>query len=492
MTEWPGRLACLGVRCPASRRRHQHTQRAHRRACRTTAPSAPRRRQVMNPLHALPASASATARRTRVRWLVLAVLFAVTTINYADRAAIAIAGPSLARALHLSHVQMGFIFSAFGWSYVIAQLPGGWLLDRFGSRIVYAFSIFFWSLFTLLQGGIGFFGGAAAFALLFGLRFLVGAAEAPSFPANSRIVSAWFPAPERGTASAIFNAAQYAATVVFAPLMGWLVHAFGWQSVFVVMGVLGFAFVLVWNRTMYDPKDHPTINRAELDYLAEGGALVNIDQSTGGRDGGPSLRHVKALLRNRMLVGVYVAQYCINALTYFFITWFPVYLVQARGMSILNAGLVASIPAVCGFLGGILGGVVSDALLRQGRSLSVARKVPIVIGMLLSMSMIVCNYTDSHVIVVVFMALSFFGKGLGALGWAVNADTAPRQIAGLSGALLNTCGNLSSITTPIAIGYIVDRSGSFNGALVYVVAHALVAVICYLFVVGEIRRVELQ
>lgn len=110
-------------------------------------------------------------------------------------------------------------------------------------------------------------------------------------------------------------------------------------------------------------------------------------------------------------------------------------------------------------------------------SLSVARKMPIVIGMLLSMSMIVCNYTESHVLVVLFMALSFFGKGLGALGWAVNADTAPRQIAGLSGALLNTCGNLSSITTPIAIGYIV--------------AHALVAAICYVFVVGEIRRVEL-
>jgi ACS family glucarate transporter-like MFS transporter len=90
-------------------------------------------------------------------------------------------------------MQMGFIFSAFGWSYVIAQLPGGWLLDRFGSRIVYAFSIFFWSLFTLL-GGIGFIGGAAAFGLLFALRFLVGAAEAPSFPANSRIVSTWFPA----------------------------------------------------------------------------------------------------------------------------------------------------------------------------------------------------------------------------------------------------------------------------------------------------------
>ena len=130
----------------------------------------------MNPLQALPASASATARRTRVRWLVLAVLFAVTTINYADRAAIAIAPEPRPRAapepradgLHLFRVRLVVRDRA---------MPGGWLLDRYGSRIVYAFSIFFWSLFTLLQGGIGF-GGAAAFALLFGLRFLVGAAEA--------------------------------------------------------------------------------------------------------------------------------------------------------------------------------------------------------------------------------------------------------------------------------------------------------------------------
>ena len=111
-----------------------------------------------------------------------------------------------------------------------------------------------------------------------------------------------------------------------------------------------------------------------------------------------------------MMLGIFLGQFCINAITYFFTTWFPVYLVQQRGMSILNAGIVASVPAVCGFLGGVLGGVWSDRLLKTGRSLTVARKTPIVVGMLLSMSMILRNYVDAQWLVVVIMALSFFGR----------------------------------------------------------------------------------
>ncbi|MCS3390719.1 MFS transporter [Burkholderia thailandensis] len=431
-------------------------------------------------------------RMSRVRFTILAMLFVVTTINYADRATISIAGSAMQKDLGIDAVSLGYIFSAFGWAYVIAQIPGGWLLDRFGSRRVYAASILTWSVFTLAQGAIGLFTGMAAIVAVFSLRFLVGIAEAPSFPANSRIVAAWFPANERGTACAIFNSAQYAATVIFAPLMAWLVHRFGWHEVFVVMGAIGIAAAFAWRAVVRDPKDHPRMNRAEIEYIENGGGLVNMDRAGVANAQGPDLGYIGQLLKNRMMMGVYVAQYCINALTYFFITWFPVYLVQARGMSILKAGFVASVPAVCGFLGGILGGIVSDALLRRGASLSVARKVPIVLGMLLSVSMVVCNYVDTQGIVVAVMALAFFGKGMGALGWAVNSDTAPKQIAGLSGALMNTFGNLSSITTPIAIGYIVNRTGSFNGALVYVGLHALVACVCYLFVVGEIKRVELK
>ncbi|MEA0983817.1 MFS transporter, partial [Salmonella enterica subsp. enterica serovar Enteritidis] len=125
----------------------------------------------------------------------------------------------------------------------------------------------------------------------------------------------------------------------------------------------------------------------------------------------------KQLLGSRMMIGVYIGEYCINSLTYFLITWFPVYLVQARGMSILKAGFVASVPAVCGFLGGVLGGIISDWLMRRTGPLNIARKTPIVLGMLLSMVMVFCNYWNLEWMIFGFMALDLFGIGNGPLGW---------------------------------------------------------------------------
>ncbi|MHC2464779.1 MFS transporter [Bradyrhizobium embrapense] len=434
------------------------------------------------------------ARRSRVRLLIVTMLFLVTTVNYADRATLSIAGPALSKELHLDPVAMGYVFSAFGWSYVIAQVPCGWLLDRYGSKWVYAISIIVWSIFTAMQGLVGFLSAGAAVLALFALRFLVGFAEAPSFPANARIVAAWFPGNERGTASAFFNSGQYFATVIFAPLMGWIAHDYGWRHVFYLMGGLGVVMGIAWIKTIYEPKDHPAINEAEFDYIKEGGALVDMDAAKTGKTqvGGPSWDHIRQLLANRMMLGVYIGQYCINTLTYFFLTWFPVYLVKERGLSILQAGFVATLPALCGFIGGVLGGVISDYLLRRTGSLTMARKIPIVGGMLLSMTIIACNYVDSQALVVGFMALAFFGKGIGALGWAVVSDTSPKEAGGVSGGLFNTFGNLSSITTPIIIGYILAATGSFNGALVFVGANALVAAIAYLFIVGEIKRVQLK
>jgi ACS family glucarate transporter-like MFS transporter len=128
----------------------------------------------------------------------------------------------------------------------------------------------------------------------------------------------------------------------------------------------------------------------------------------------------------------------------------------------------------------------------MGYSLTAARKIPIVTGMLLATSMVLCNYVSSESLVVAIMGLAFFGKGIGSLGWAVVSDTSPKQIAGLSGGLFNTFGNIAGITTPIVIGYIVAWTNSFNAALVFVAANALVAIVSYLVVVGEIKRVELQ
>lgn len=435
------------------------------------------------------------SKPTHVRYLILLMLFLVTTINYADRATIAIAGSSLQKDLGIDAVTLGYIFSAFGWAYVAGQIPGGWLLDRFGSKKIYALSIFTWSLFTLLQGYVGEFGVGSAVVVLFMLRFMVGLAEAPSFPGNARIVAAWFPTAERGTASAIFNSAQYFATVLFAPLMGWIVYKFGWQHVFVVMGAIGIVFSAIWMKVIYSPRQHPRINKEEFDHIANNGGMVDMDQDQGkgkGKSGGPKWDYIRQLLTNRMMLGIYLSQYCINGITYFFLTWFPVYLVQERGMTILKAGIIASLPAICGFIGGVLGGVISDYLLRKGHSLTFARKAPIIGGLLLSTSIVACNYVDIEWMVVGFMALAFFGKGVGALGWAVMSDASPKQIAGLSGGLFNTFGNIASITTPIVIGYIISSTGSFKWALVFVGANAVVAVFSYIFIVGEIKRVELK
>ncbi|MCR5879710.1 MFS transporter [Phenylobacterium sp. J367] len=440
---------------------------------------------------------TATAGRTargNVRFLILGLIFFITVINYADRAIISIAGPALSDELKLSPVTMGYIFSAFGWSYVIGQLPGGWILDRFGSKWVYAASITLWSTFTLLQGTVGFLTGGAAVALLFALRFAVGLAESPSFPANARIVAAWFPTNERGFASAVFNSAQYFSTVIFAPFMAWIVHEFGWRNVFWVMGAIGIAVALLWINMIHPPRRHPLMKQPEIDYLVEGGALVDMDEKKADdAKAGPSWGAIKQLLSTRMLIGVYVAQYCITAMTYFFLTWFPVYLVKERGLSILQAGFAATLPALCGFFGGILGGIISDGILRRTGSLTLARKIPIVGGMLLSTAIIGCNYVDAPAAVIGLMTLAFFGKGIGSLGWAVVADTSPKEIPGLNAGLFNTFGNVAGITTPIAIGYIVEASGgSFTGALAFVALNALVALVSYLFVVGEIRRVTLN
>ncbi|MFP3552153.1 MFS transporter [Paraburkholderia sp. SIMBA_049] len=434
------------------------------------------------------------AAPTRVRYVILLLIFAITTFNYADRATLSVTGSAMRAEFGFDAIRMGYIFSAFSWAYVLSQVPAGWLLDRFGARRVYAASIFLWSLFTLLQSTIGVLGsGAAAVTALFLLRFVMGAAEAPAFPANAKVVASWFPTKERGTASAIFNSAQYFAAVIFTPLMAWLTHAFGWHHVYIVMGLAGFLLALTWLKVMKNPANLPGVNRSELEHIEQGGGLIHGHQTAADLRGGHARWSVmRQLLTNRMLLGVYLAQFCINVLTYFFLTWFPIYLVQARGMTILQAGLVASLPAICGFLGGVLGGVLSDTMIRHGHSLTVARKVPIVGGMLLSACIIGCNYVDTDWLVVALMSLAFFGKGLGALGWAVVADTSPKEAIGLSGSIFNMFGNMAGIVTPIVIGYLVAQSGSFNGALAFVGVNALITIFSYLVIVRDIRRVELS
>ncbi|MGW0892504.1 MFS transporter [Saccharopolyspora sp. NPDC002578] len=444
--------------------------------------------------------AGSTARRPAVRiptrFLVLALIFVITVVNYADRSSLSITGSSLQADLGFSTVQLGYIFSAFSWAYVIAQLPGGMLLDLFGARRVYAFSLVLWTLVTLAVSFVGLITTPVlvAVTVIFVLRLLLGAFESPAFPANARVATAWFPTAERGRATAIFNSAQYFATALFAPIMGWITHEFGWRWVFVMLGVLGFALAALWLRWMDSPRNHPRVSPEEFEKIRSGGGIVDLDAPKGGgaapvQERAPlNAATFRQIFAARALWGVYLSQYAVNALTYFFITWFPVYLVQGRGLSLLEVGFVAALPAVCGFGGGLLGGFLSDGMLRRGYSLTAARKVPSVVGMLLATSIGLCNLTDSSVLIVALMTLAFFGKGIGALGWAITTDIAPPQASSFVAATMNAFGNAAGIVTPIVIGYTVQATGSFTVALWFVAAHGLLALVGFA-VMGPIKRI---
>jgi len=426
-------------------------------------------------------------------WILMLILF-LSVIAYADRSILSIAGGAIKEEFGLSPIQLGFILSAFSWAYVIGQIPGGLFLDRFGTRRVYGITLVLWSISTLAMGFVGEFstGLTSALVIMFSLRFALGLIEAPSFPANARVAIMWFPKAERGRASSLFASSQYFAVGIFSPLSGWLVSEFGWPWPFFVLGVIGIVAFFVWLWYMQEPRLHRNVSPQELNHIVAGGGLIDIDSAQQRKDKSRLSRATfRKLLTNRMLWCAYIGQYCTIALSYFFITWFPIYLVQARGMDILHAGFATIAPALFGFAGGISGGIISDYLIRKGWSVSWARKTPYIVGMLMAATLIAAAVANSNFWVIAIMSFAFYGKGVaaGAGTWAVISDTAPKEAVGLAGAIFNCIGNIAGIVTPIIFGYLVALTGSYSVGLVFVGAHCIVAACCFLFVMGPIERV---
>lgn len=426
-------------------------------------------------------------------WILMLILF-LSVIAYADRSILSIAGGAIKDEFGLSPVQLGFVLSAFSWAYVIGQIPGGLFLDRFGTKKVYGTTLVLWSLATLAMGFTGEFshGVTSALIIMFSLRFALGLIESPSFPANARVAIMWFPKAERGRASSLFASSQYFAVAIFSPLSGWLVSAFGWPWPFFVLGMIGIMAFFAWSWYMKEPRQHPQVSATELNHIIDGGGLIDIDSLAVRKDNKRLSRATfRKLLTNRMLWCAYIGQYCTIALSYFFITWFPVYLVQARGMDILHAGFATVAPALFGFAGGISGGIISDYLIRTGWTVSWARKTPYIVGMLMAATLIAAAGTSSNFWAIAIMSFAFYGKGIaaGAGTWAIISDTAPKEAVGLAGAIFNCVGNIAGIVTPIIFGYLVALTGGYSVGLFFVGAHCVVAALCFLFIMGPIARV---
>lgn len=419
-------------------------------------------------------------KKTNKRWFMLSLIFVLTAINYLDRTNMAVAASSMSDELGFNAATMGMLLSAFAWAYALMQVPGGYFLQRVGPRITYTISLFFWSLFTMVMG-LG-----SSFASLFGIRLAIGAAEAPAFPTNNRVVSAWFPDNERATATSIYTAAEFIGLSFLTPVLFWILDTYGWREIFYITGLVGIIVSVFWYILYRDPKDCKGVNEAELAYIREGGGQAE----QAGTSQKITLAQARNLFKHRQLVGIYITQFANTSTMYFFLTWFPTYLIMAKQMPMLKAGFYAVIPYIGALCGVLISGRWSDYMLKKGMSLSMARKIPIGCGLLCSMSIIAANYVDSLDVIITIMAISFFGQGMAAIIWSTVGDTAPADSMGIAGGVFSFIANLAGIVTPIVIGIILQATGSFVGAMIFIAAVAAVGILSLIFIVGDIHRIE--
>jgi MFS transporter, ACS family, D-galactonate transporter len=422
------------------------------------------------------------SKKTNARYGMLLLLFVNVTINYLDRANISVAATSVSEELQLSSIQLGLIFSAFGWAYAALQIPGGLLADRIAPRTLYTLCLVTWSISTLLQGMV------KGFAALFTFRVATGVFEAPSYPINNRVVTSWFPEHERASAIAIYVSGQFIGLAFLTPVLVAIQVYFGWRGLFFITGLTGMAWGLIWYLFYRDPQEHPRVNQAELDYIEKGGGVF-LKHKDISKKISWSKEDWKQIFSSRTLWGVYIGQFCVNATLWFFLTWFPTYLVQYRGLNFIKSGFLASIPYLAACVGLLLSGFLSDYLISKGKSVSMARKTPVIVGLIISGSIVFANYTDDTTLVIFFMALAFFGAGMGFITWIFVSLLSPTHLIGLTGGVFNLMGNLASIVVPIVIGFLTS-SGDFKPALVFIGTLGLVGACSYIFLVGKIERVE--
>ncbi len=433
-------------------------------------------RTIANQESAVPLAG--TRKRSRARIVILLLLSVGTMINYLDRTILGVVAPALTRELHIDPAMMGIVFSAFAWTYALAQIPGGMFLDRFGNKLTYALSIFFWSTFTLLQS----FSLGLKSLLLF--RLGLGISEAPCFPVNSRVVGTWFPQHERARATATYTVGEYIGLAAFSPLLFLILEHHGWRTLFFITGGLGIAFTFIWWKFYKEPHESTTANTEELEY-------IGVKNKENANDNVPfNWADAKRLLCCRQVIGASLGQFAGNTTLVFFLTWFPTYLAQERQLPWLHVGFFATWPFLAAAIGIIFGGWVSDKLLKKTASVNVSRKLPIITGLLLSSCIIAANWMSNNTMVIVIMSVAFFGQGMVGLGWTLISDIAPKNMAGLTGGIFNFCANMASIITPLIIGFIIAGTGNFFYALIYIGLTALIGLVAYIFIIGDIKRIE--
>jgi MFS transporter, ACS family, L-galactonate transporter len=400
------------------------------------------------------AEAKNGSERTRhMRTLAVTLLVLAGTVNYFDRAAVAVGNPEIRQELGLSYSEMGLLLSAFAWSYGLAQIPAGILVDRFGPRRTLGAGMILWSIAQLAAGLVG------SLNQFLSARVALGFGESPMYIGGTSVCAAWFPLRRRALPIAIFNSSSALAPALAPPILTMLMLAHGWRVMFMIAGLAGFVVAALWMIFYRAPRD-------------AGIPLADIEEIH--RNDGAPIAHVGWkqllwLLRFPTTWGMFLGFFGVVYISWLYATWLPGYLEIARHQSIANAGIWSAIPLAAGFVGAVAGGVISDRLGRFGGMDAAATcRRPIIVGLLVAG---ICTAAAVFVAdlgaAIALMSLGLFAANVSSsCGWALAAVIAPVNTVATLEAIQNVGGSVGGALAPLLSGVLLQRSGSFVPAFV--------------------------
>jgi sugar phosphate permease len=403
---------------------------------------------------------------TRVRHVVLAMTVAAYMITYMDRVVISSAAPVIQKEFGFSLVTMGWILSSFNWGYALFQIPGGWLGDRIGPRRALTLIVGWWSVFTSLTAA------GWSVASMVAIRFLFGVGEAGAFPTATRSLSRWLRPGERGFAQGITHAGSRLGAALTPPLVVLIIVRYNWRAAFLVFGIVGLVWAAAWFLYYRDtPEQHHGVNPAEL-------ALIH-STSGGPRPRAGSAIPWRLIFSSRTLWYLSLMYFCYNYCLNTYLNWFPTYLKDYRGYSLMQMGFYASLPLLAGTVGDLAGGWISDILLRESANINRSRRLVAVTGFVIAATAILpATLTKDPKTCVLFSCVAFFGLEVTVgVSWAIPLDIGG-DYAGSVSSVMNMCGNIGGAISPTALAYLVR---AFGWNVPFLVASALCVIAAALY-----------
>jgi MFS transporter, ACS family, D-galactonate transporter len=393
-----------------------------------------------------------------VRWRIFAIIFVLVVINLIDRVTLSIAMPTISKEFSLEPALQGLVLSAFFWSYALLQIPGGWLIDRFGPR----------ALITGATVGWGFFQAIAGFATGGGTLLIsrvgLGVAEAPLFPAGAKLNALWLSPKERGRGAVLVDSGAPLGAAFGGVIIAWLILSLGsWRSAFLVAGVATMALgALAWWYVRDDPSDHAGVNAAELAAIKASTSPVRAASESAARSISP-----------RSYIAILVGRMSWAMINFGLLTWGPSYLAQARGFDLKQMGGATFIIFFAGMLGSLASGFLVDKLQDRGMPRAVVYKSTLgVTGLGVVLAFLALSQVADRIAAVTLLSVTLFLLYFGSLYWSLPAILAPKDKVGVVGGVMNFAGSSSGIAVPIITGLILQATGAYLMVLYFFAACA--------------------